>query len=310
MRTEVRSAFICVHLRLFSFMNVYWLEQTEADLPAENGWLSASEVARLNSFCFAKRRADWRLGRWTAKRAVAAYLNAPNRPPALASIEIRPAPSGAPEVFVADQPADFTISLSHRGGVAACAVSRFGVLLGCDLELVEPRSEAFIADYFTPEEQALVAQADTADRFPLCALLWSAKESALKALRTGLRVDTRSVIVSPGDAFARKNRPQTGEAGGTACPTSGPAVVPVVSKVPVSKAPVPVEAVETVVAQAVPPGFLDACPASHPRLEPWYPLQIRHTNSEVFHGWWQLTGDLLRTLAADPRPAPPILLQI
>ena len=72
---------------------------------------------------FAKRQADWRLGRWTAKNAVAAYLNLPSDPQALTDIEIRPAPSGAPEVFIADQPARVTISLSHRAGVAACAVT-------------------------------------------------------------------------------------------------------------------------------------------------------------------------------------------
>ena len=95
-------------------MDVYWLEQTEADLPVENGWLSASEVLRLNGMRFAKRHADWRLGRWTAKRALAVYLNLPSHPQALADIEVRPAPSGAPEVFIANQPAGIAISLSHR----------------------------------------------------------------------------------------------------------------------------------------------------------------------------------------------------
>jgi 4'-phosphopantetheinyl transferase EntD len=54
-----------------------------------------------------------------------------------------------------------------------------------------------VADYFTPEEQALVGFAAAADRARLVTLLWSAKESALKALHTGLRLDTRAVIVSP-----------------------------------------------------------------------------------------------------------------
>ena len=69
--------------------------------------------------------------------------------------------------------------------------------MGCDLEMIEPRSDAFVADYFTVEEQALVARASAADRSRLLALLWSAKESALKALRAGLRLDTRCVIVIP-----------------------------------------------------------------------------------------------------------------
>jgi 4'-phosphopantetheinyl transferase len=68
-------------------------------------------------------------------------------------------------------------------------------MLGCDLETVEPRSETFVSDYFTAEEQEVVRQACPEDRFTLIALIWSAKESALKALRTGLRIDTRSVSV-------------------------------------------------------------------------------------------------------------------
>ena len=137
-------------------MDVYWLEQTEAGLPADNDWLSAGEVSRLSGMRFAKRQADWRLGRWTAKRALALYLHLPDDPQGLTKIEIRPAPSGAPEVFVAEQACAAVISLSHRAGVAACAVASPGAEIGCDLEVIEPRSDAFVADYFTAEEQALI----------------------------------------------------------------------------------------------------------------------------------------------------------
>lgn len=180
-------------------MEVYWLERTEADVPAENAWLSADEIARLNGMRFAKRRTDWRLGRWTAKRALASYLNLPAHPHVLGRIEIRPAQSGAPEGFLANKPADVTISLSHRDGRAICAVAPSGVELGCDLEAIEPHGDAFLSDYFTAEEQALVARAPATDRARLLTLLWSGKESALKALHAGLRLDTRSVIVSPDD---------------------------------------------------------------------------------------------------------------
>jgi len=178
-------------------MNVYWLEQTDADVPAENDWLSANEAICLNAMRFAKRRADWRLGRWTAKRALSTLLNAPVAPEGFRKTEIRPAPSGAPEVLIGGRPASVTISLSHRSGMAICAVARSVVELGCDLEVAEPRSDAFLADYLTIDEQALVARATAADRNQLLALLWSAKESALKALRTGLRLDTRCVNVQP-----------------------------------------------------------------------------------------------------------------
>jgi 4'-phosphopantetheinyl transferase len=149
---------------------------------------------------FAKRRADWRLGRWTAKWAVSAWLGLPASREALRDLEIRPAPSGAPEVFSANRSAAVTISLSHGSGLAVCAVAstcRAGPALGCDIERIEPHSDLFLADYFTIEEQVLVRETPFGDRWRLLALLWSAKESLLKALRLGLRVDTRSVNVTP-----------------------------------------------------------------------------------------------------------------
>lgn len=177
-------------------LQVHWLEQTAADVPPENSWLSVDELARLSHMRFAKRQADWRLGRWTAKRGLAAYLDLPAYPQILAEIELLPKATGAPEVFLANKPAAVTIALSHREGGAVCAIAPSGVALGCDLELFETRSKEFIADYFVPEEQARIAQASGPEQSMLSALLWSAKESVLKALQEGLRLDPRGVIVS------------------------------------------------------------------------------------------------------------------
>jgi len=181
---------------------VYWLEQTDADLPEADNWLSPGEQARLATMRFPRRRADWRMGRWTAKQALAISLHLPRDPESLASIEIRSAPSGAPHVFVDAEPSGMAISLSHRAGVALCAIATWDVRLGCDLETIEPRSDAFLTDYFTDEERAFVRVTHAADRPRVLTLLWSAKESALKALQAGLRLDTRSITVSlESDAF-------------------------------------------------------------------------------------------------------------
>jgi len=184
-------------------MDVYWLEQIEADVPAHNQWLSAKEMLCLASLRFAKRRTDWRLGRWTAKRALAARFSLPTDLSALANIEIRAAPSGAPEVYLLNRPAPVTISISHRAGAAMCALTPAEGRLGCDLEMVELRSDAFVADYFTSNEQALVEREPAEERPLLITLLWSAKESALKALQQGLRLDTRCMDVSPVNAAAQ-----------------------------------------------------------------------------------------------------------
>ncbi len=178
-------------------MNLYWLEQTEPDVPPNNDWLSPHEVTCLARLRFPKRRSDWRLGRWTAKQALASCLNHPTNLLALASLEIRAASSGAPEAFLHAQPAGLAISLSHRAGTALCTVGPDSCNFGCDLELVEPRSPAFVDDYFTPNEKVLIEGTPPPDHPLLLALLWSAKESALKSKHVGLRFDTRSVSVSP-----------------------------------------------------------------------------------------------------------------
>lgn len=180
-------------------MEISWLEQTETDVPAGNQWLSTGERICLDGMRFPKRRADWRLGRWTGKHAVAAYLNLATDIRDLATIEVLAAPSGAPEVFVQNWPADIAISLSHRDGTALCIAAPAGTRIGCDLETVEPHSDGFIADYCTPEEQALIARTPLERRALVVCLIWSGKESALKALHMGLRLDTRCVCVRPAD---------------------------------------------------------------------------------------------------------------
>jgi 4'-phosphopantetheinyl transferase len=120
--------------------------------------------------------------------------------------------------------------------------------LGCDLEVIEPHSSAFITDYFTAEEQALIAKQPPSDRPLFPALLWSAKESVLKALRTGLRLDTRRVAIDPFE-ISRD-------------------------------------------------------------IDAWQPFLARHAGDKVFHGWWQASGRVIRTIAAAPPPAPPIRLQV
>ena len=183
-----------------SSIDVFWLECGQAEVPPDDLWLGEDELHVLRRLHVPKRRNDWRLGRWTAKQAVAAYLHLAADPASLAGVEVRAADSGAPEVFLFHRLAPVSVSISHCDGTAACAVTQPGVAIGCDLEAIAPRSPAFLADYFVESEQQLVARSPAAGRPCLSTLLWSAKESALKALREGLRLDTRSVEVLLGPA--------------------------------------------------------------------------------------------------------------
>jgi len=179
-----------------------WLARGEAELPEDGSWLAAGEAARAAGMRFAKRRTEYLVRRWTAKHAVAAEAGLPVDPVSLARIEVRNAASGAPEVWVDDRHAGLGVSLTDRAGWAVCLVSGelvSGVprAVGCDLELVEPRSPAFVRDFLTEAEQRLVQAAGSdVDRQVVANLVWSAKESALKVLRTGLRRDTRTVEVT------------------------------------------------------------------------------------------------------------------
>lgn len=171
---------------------LYWLQKSLCEVRADDDWLSPNERDHLLSLSVAKRRQDWRLGRWTAKSAVATYLSWDwSR---FNEIEILNAISGAPEVHLqgGDPPC---ISISHRDGLAMCAVGPPGSVMGCDLEVVEPRSDEFVRDYFTPGEFALVQQLSPAARPLFANVIWSAKESTLKALHEGLRLATNQVEV-------------------------------------------------------------------------------------------------------------------
>ena len=176
-------------------LTTWWLARGEDRLPAAGDWLSTAERSRAGALRYTKRRTDFLLGRWTLKLAVAKVLGWPEDPTVLARIEGRNAPSGAPLLFIDGEPAEQGISLTDRAGCAVCLVAARAAAVGCDVEIVEPRSDAFVRDYLTQAEQRLVGTAGPA-RDMAANLVWSAKESALKVLTTGLRRDTRSVEVT------------------------------------------------------------------------------------------------------------------
>jgi 4'-phosphopantetheinyl transferase len=163
-----------------------------AEVPPGDAWLGPHERAVGAALRFPKRRADWRLGRYAAKRAAAAWLGRLSNAIALARLEVIADDTGAPQLHC-DGSTPLALSLSHRAGWALAAVAPPEVALGCDLELVEIRSEAFLADYLTSHEQALVAAAESRDRAHWGSLVWCVKECVLKAVREGLRLDTRSI---------------------------------------------------------------------------------------------------------------------
>ncbi len=165
--------------------SVVWLTRWLADVPEDDGWLGPTERGVLAGLSIDKRRQDWRLGRFAAKAAAAGWLDVnPFR------LEIVAAEDGAPEARLDGRPAPVAVSLSHRGGRALAVAGEAGADLGCDLELIEPRSRAFVGDWLGPAEQQLVASAGPCSDL-VANLVWTAKEAAAKVRREGLRLDVR-----------------------------------------------------------------------------------------------------------------------
>jgi len=179
---------------------MHWLARGEGELPPDDAWLAPAEAARLARMRFTKRRTEYRLRRWAGKQAVAAVAGVSPDLDRLAGIEVLNAPTGAPYVLVDGEPIGVDVSLTDRAGWAVCLVgapSERPGRVGVDLEIVEPRSARFVQDFLTAAESDYVRSMPVeADRHVAANLLWSAKESALKVLRTGLRADTRSVQVT------------------------------------------------------------------------------------------------------------------
>jgi 4'-phosphopantetheinyl transferase len=195
-----------------------WFTSTRAEVPADDAWLGERERQVLAALGVEKRRADWRLGRWTAKAAVGAWLALP-----AAEIEILAGADGAPEAWLGGARAPVSVSLSHRGGRALAAVTAAPAAVGCDLELVEPRSGAFVREWLAPEEQRLVAACAAGERDRVANLVWTAKEAAAKVRREGLRLDVRTAVVDLGDDGARPAawRPLAVDWGRSAARTAG-----------------------------------------------------------------------------------------
>ncbi len=167
--------------------------------------LSPGELQRLSGLRFARRRDDWLRGRLAAKALLQRCLPG-GAELAAARLEILNESQGMPFAQLDGRRLTGFLSISHRDALALVGWSP--VPLGVDTELVEERHPAFAQDFFTPHEIAAAGGYPAALRDRWFTLAWSVKESALKALGSGLRLDTRQVEVDAPSAegLAREGR--------------------------------------------------------------------------------------------------------
>ncbi len=186
-----------------------WLLRSTADHPALGrgeappGLLHPDEEARLSALRVPKRRQDWLLGRWTAKQLLQAWLEATTggRLP-LDRLEVLAGPDGAPYAALAGgQRLAASLSISHSGRWSLAAIcDDLGRDVGADIERIEPRTQGFAETFFAPAELAAFEVAGPDRRDVLVTATWCAKEAVLKALRMGLRADTRQLTCRMAEA--------------------------------------------------------------------------------------------------------------
>jgi len=166
------------------------------------GLLDVRERAVLAGMVYPARRRKWLLGRWAAKHVLRHALREAGQDVALSHIVVRNETSGAPFAAVEGERVPWSLSLSHRDDVAFAALGPAGMSpIGADLELVTARDLALVRTFFTEAEAGAVAACRGRAAELAIARIWSAKEAVLKAMRVGLRVDTRRVHVEArGDA--------------------------------------------------------------------------------------------------------------
>lgn len=176
----------------------HYLMQEERDLPAGLDWLSPREHEQLSHVAAGAHVRDWLVGRWTAKRAVAAR-RVPGAPLPLGRIEILATPDGVPQVFVGAVAAPYCVSIAPRAGRALCVLTALGNAAGCDLQVVAPHDVVIAAGSFTDEELTLLRTTSGAARDALATALRSAKASALNLLREGMRLPAAVAEVALGE---------------------------------------------------------------------------------------------------------------
>jgi 4'-phosphopantetheinyl transferase len=182
---------------------IKWLDQEYADEPGLElglpppGLLSPTEWRQFSTLRVEKRRREWLLGRWTAKRLLLSIIaTETGNMLSPVSLAIGNDEQGAPQFSgvhgLEDLSKSLCLSISHARGRALCAAGKVSHL-GADVEWIETRPSGFAAEYLTRNEMECLAGVSHEMEDTLLTAIWSGKEAVLKALRMGLTVDTRAV---------------------------------------------------------------------------------------------------------------------
>lgn len=154
------------------------------------------EEQKYYANCVATKRKDWLAGRYAAKKAVRHYLkkeyfqDIPLRDIVIKSNKKEGVMFLTPPGEVEKE---LCLNISHCGGRGVAILARGPV--GVDIERTRCFRKEILNAFLTPKEQFFVERFISSEQDLLATLLWSFKESYLKALRKGLIIHPRTIEV-------------------------------------------------------------------------------------------------------------------
>lgn len=162
-----------------------WVHQVPPlqDLLPQMGILSPEEQRRAERLQLTGDQRRFLAGRLFLRRLLSGYSGLP-----AAAIAIEHSPRGKPYWRDPPQPLQglqFNLSHSHERVLIALVLQHS---IGVDLEWIRPvpRWQAIARRYFSPAEQAQLANCSEQERDPLFFRIWTQKEALLKATGSGL----------------------------------------------------------------------------------------------------------------------------
>ncbi|WP_454726434.1 MULTISPECIES: 4'-phosphopantetheinyl transferase family protein [Cupriavidus] len=199
------------------------VDATVALAPPPAAWMSAAELHRLDALRAGRRAAQFVAGRWLARALLAQACGG-----GWQDWSLDAAPDAPPQ---ASGPLPAHVSISHSGGLVACAAGH--AALGLDLECVRPRRGlgALIDAVSSAAERAAMPAllaGDDAARLAAFFELWTLKEAWLKRAGGALfpTMLGHAVAVSPvaGGAGAAANACTWRHGGAMLALSAGPPV--------------------------------------------------------------------------------------
>jgi 4'-phosphopantetheinyl transferase len=142
-------------------------------------FLSSAELSLAHKLSSERRRCDFLLGRYCAKRSISALLGEQQ----LASIDIAPGVFNQP--VVRGIIGQCNVSIAHAPGIAAALAFDCAHPMGLDIERLDSDNVSTIESQLTSHERILVDSCSL-ERVEAHFVLWTMKEALAKILLTGL----------------------------------------------------------------------------------------------------------------------------